>query len=62
MKLPVFRKSGTLLYEGIVGLFILGSFFAVMMSAWHNWQTSINENRTELNRERETLNELRQKL
>ena len=62
MKLPGCKKTGTLLYEGIVGLFILGSFLGVMMNTWHSWQVSIRENRIELNQEREVLNELRQKL
>ena len=62
MKLPGYKKTGTLLYEGIVGLFILGSFLAVMMNTCHSWQVSIRENRIELNQEREVLNELRQKL
>lgn len=62
MKLPGCKKTGTLLYEGIVGLFILGSFLAVMINTWHSWQVSIRKNRIELNQEREVLNELRQKL
>jgi hypothetical protein len=56
------NKKGTLLYEGIVGLFLLGGFSTIIFSSWHIWNEKINTERIELDHERTILNEFRQKL
>ncbi len=61
MKSPK-NKQGTLLYEGIVSLFLLGSFGAVILNSWHMWNDKINREQIELSYERTILNEIRQKL
>ena len=61
MKLPK-NKQGTLLYEGIVSLFLLGGFRTVILNSWHMWNDKINREQIELSYERTILNEIRQKL
>jgi hypothetical protein len=62
MKLHVNSKKGSLLYESVVGLVLLGGFATVIFDAWHSWNQTIQQERTSLNHERTELNEIRQKL
>lgn len=61
MKSPK-NKQGTLLYEEIVSLFLLGGFGTVILNSWHMWNDKINREQIELSYERTILNEIRQKL